>query len=265
MELLLVVAIIGVLVGLIFPAIVGGMSSAMETQCQNHIRQLAAVIRDYCQQNEGSFPLGGTSALASSANDWLFTRLTAAGDPQFNKGVLVRNRYVARVDMSTRDELAHDADIFYCPVDISKGLLRPSMPAKMKETIRTNVKRAPTSYVINGSITYGDLSWSPDKGTQIRSRKFSEFDSTDFLFIEAGDDSTWNTYFAIPDASTWQLTDRHRNGGFVSCMGGHVEWMMHDDPNHNDNDFKAEIDKVKKANPWYKTTEDNAGNRWNPG
>jgi hypothetical protein len=54
--LLAVIAIIGVLVGLIFPVMSSVRSASRRTLCASNMRQLAAALISYASQNKGAFP-----------------------------------------------------------------------------------------------------------------------------------------------------------------------------------------------------------------
>jgi prepilin-type N-terminal cleavage/methylation domain-containing protein len=249
-ELLIVIAIIGILMALLFPAITGAFGSAAELKCQNNMGQLVKVVLTYCEQNNGTFPLYATQYVIGSASNWLYVT-ESANKPDFVKGVLVRQKFLAR------------GDVFYCPLDQETGLVRSKSGAVM--ITQGTEKTAPTSYAINASITYDDYNWpNVDNLTKVRARKFNEFDPNDFLFIEPSADAKWDVAHAKPDSASWPLTDRHRGGGYVACFGGSVQWMQHDDPYKNEGDFKAEIDKVQGAD-WYRKDLPNETTRWNPG
>lgn len=269
-ELLVVISIIGVLAALLFPAVGGAILGAGEVECQNHLSQLAKVVRAYCAEHQGSFPLYAQRNIRGSASNWLYG-LTSAGKPDFKTGVLVNHKYIGT------------EDILYCPLDRDRGPIR-----KTGTDALVNNGKYPTSYVINGSITYGGgiesgdvdaYSWSMDPVTLVRSRKISDFDPVDFLFIEQSSgvkpepDSAFDKGYMTPNSAKYALTNRHHGGGFVSCMDGHVEWFSYEQ-------FKEGMEeafKPGKAN-WYKysptrpsnaqpgkVTPEEIGARWNPG
>ena len=271
-ELLVVIAIIGILMALLFPAVVAALRSSSETQCQNNMAQLAKVVVAYCADNKGLFPLFATEDRSGSANDWLYVE--EGGFKNFSEGLLARHKYIG------------DEEILYCPVDAGRGCPRPARTdwaTKFRKSTGTAGQsytdiKAP-SYVVNGSITWGDYSqWSSATVGRVRSRTITEFDPVDFLFIEqsAGvdpePDSNFDEAYMTPHPNDYSLTNRHREGGFVSCMDGHVEWFTTEK-------FDAGMDALLSAEgaAWYLkqptwTDEDNrkfipeeVGARWNPG
>jgi len=292
-ELLVLIAIIGVLLLLFLPT--GDPGPAHDVRCQNHLRQLAMLVRAYCEDYQGSFPLFAQGQAKASASNWLYGLKDAMGNPDFTTGVLWRHKYIG------------NEEILYCPADRDRGLVRNTQTAVMKRVCRncgapvasatavcaecgqktTTETRAPTSYVINGSITYGGGDergnhdarlWTADPRGAVRSRDIAEFDPTDFLFIEQSSgvepDATpshFDTGYMTPNAGKYALTNRHRGGGFVSCMDGHVEWFSHEQ-------FAEGMKKVYTGSDWYQTvpkrpagapqgdvTPEEIGARWNPG
>jgi|WetSurMetagenome_2_1015567.scaffolds.fasta_scaffold75369_1 prepilin-type N-terminal cleavage/methylation domain-containing protein len=253
-ELLVVITIIAILVALLFPIIGAAINSAKETVCRNNMGQLAKVIQAYADDNDGAFPFVGVAVGTAtqrrpSANDWLYVGNTP-GPTNVDSGVLYRNKKVG------------SRDVFYCPVDLDNGLNRTSTTAI--RLVVSGSSRSPTSFAINGSITYGNASngggdVAPPasllvfKDGQRHVRKISDFDPQDFMFIEESDDSTWNNAYITSNSSLFKLTDRHRGGGHVACMDGHVEWMTPDT-------YNAEAAKAMAGTTWYLTP----GTRWNP-
>jgi len=261
-ELLVVITIIGILMALLFPAVMSALGSANETQCQNNLSQLAKVIQAYCQDNDGSFPLHPTETHPASADNWLYV-YDRSGNINFAEGLLMAQKYIG------------DETILYCPLDEDRGLVRPE--GALMRTRPSGEKVAPTSYVINASITWGDKAWSTDPRSKVRSRNLSDFDPTDFLFIEesTGVDpeppSRFDRAYMTPDPTKYSLTNRHRDGGFVACMDGHVEWFSAED-------FRKGMEKLGSSPNWFnetprrpgtappgKVTPEDIACRWNPG
>lgn len=62
-ELLVVISIIGVLVGLLFPALNAARASSRRTECTNNLRQFGVAMQSHAQRNKGR--------LCSGAFDWI--------------------------------------------------------------------------------------------------------------------------------------------------------------------------------------------------
>ena len=71
-ELLVVITIIGILVGLLLPAVNSAREAGRRTQCANNIRQIAIASQAYCEAM-GVFPPGGVEAKPdpnANSNGW---------------------------------------------------------------------------------------------------------------------------------------------------------------------------------------------------
>ena len=70
-EVLLVVAILGVIAAAVVPALLGRQQAAYEQQTRNNIKNLQNVLMMYALDHEGTFPSGGREALnqLTSASD----------------------------------------------------------------------------------------------------------------------------------------------------------------------------------------------------
>jgi prepilin-type N-terminal cleavage/methylation domain-containing protein len=289
-ELMVVVTIIGILIGLMFPIYGTAIRSAQETNCQGNIGQLAKVVSAYCQANDGYFPfaINKPNNIKPSASDWLFvgeseSKIDLVSRPEdpsnrlsnMQQGLLLKNKLIGKLES------------FYCPTDMDLGLIRGRASTAVNEDGTLNVsgvylnysstgaigRRPATSYVINSCITYSD---EPIVDNNRRVRKFSEFGAQTFLFIEesSGDTehgekiSRFHRGYMGPTENERALTARHRGGGYVACMDGHVEWMMHENPDDaadpstfvaSRNMVTTEMGKQNKAK-WYYVT----GTRWGP-
>ena len=230
-ELLIVMAIIGILMALLFPTISAVYRSAMEVQCQSRIGELAKAVAAYCQQYDGKFPFvgyGATPLTTASANDWLYVGASVT-QTTLNEGLLVKNKFVGKTD------------IFFCPLDDLK---------RSSGQINLNGKGV-TSYVINASFTYHNKEpYGAGIGRCVR--RYEEFEPGDYLFFEESESAAFNRAYMNPDP-LYDLTARHHGGGYFACMDGSVHWQ-------SSSDFRTEMLKWVGTDWWKKT-----GNRWNPG
>ncbi|MCX7428433.1 MAG: prepilin-type N-terminal cleavage/methylation domain-containing protein [Planctomycetia bacterium] len=276
-ELMVVVTIIGILIGLMFPIYSTAIRSAQETQCQGNLGQLAKVISAYCQANNGYFPFIGypPNSIKPNSSDWLYVPdaddklalMSKSPDGDMQRGLLVKNKLIGKLES------------FYCPTDMDLGLIRgPASAASLSNYLyysidgtKPVVKRPATSYVINSCITYDNETVDSFR----RARKFSEFGAWTFLFIEeSSSDTEHDEMFSRCDNAsikpewvrnkTRALTSRHRWGGFVACMDGHVEWIPAGNPSPKNDGYDPNDDAnfTKTADVAYKAMNDQGKSKW---
>jgi prepilin-type processing-associated H-X9-DG protein len=122
---LVVIAIIGVLVSLLLPAVQAARESARRIQCQNHLKQLTLAVSNYADTFR-MFPASGIvntklpeyDSRSGTMFSWLVLILPFMEQKnlhdQFNFNVSVLNQ-------SAADPQAALPPVFLCPSDIAKG------------------------------------------------------------------------------------------------------------------------------------------------
>lgn len=89
-ELLLVIAIIGILAALLLPAVQQARQSARRTQCKNNLKQMGTALHGY-HTARGSFPAGIVSQLANPS--WTYVTGDTNSFPQDLFAGTVHNRH----------------------------------------------------------------------------------------------------------------------------------------------------------------------------
>lgn len=193
-ELLMVVAVIAILAGLLFPVFSSAREAARRTVCVSNLRQLGSAAAMYTQDYDETLPCTWDGAIGAGGNagsgGWLAWS-NFRGPTRFVPEQGSLNSYVK------------SAALFTCPDD----------PAKYG-----------ASYAINSLLSRETTLLGYHAGLSLTS--LSEPAST-FMFVEEGGDENYpdTTDDAYFNVAMNVLTARHHGGSVFAFCDGHVKYL----------------------------------------
>ena len=207
-EMLVVIAIIGVLAGMMLPALNRARARADGIVCLGNLKQLQVAWQAYTGDHNGRYPENHSELIGrmwrSSFHSWCGPS-SAPYDPDpraLQLGTFGRYGYVA------------SAEVYRCPGDDSSVQQRPGADG---EVLRTR------SYAMNGN--FGGR--SKDVQTVLWRESFQFSPSQICVFIDEADDSIDDGHFLVwpaPDDRWVNLpAGRHDRTGTLSFVDGHAE------------------------------------------
>jgi len=190
-ELLTVIAIIGILAAILIPVVGKVRESARAAQCLSNIRQVGLAMLTYANENDGILPTsGGLDEGEIAATDWILWRRP---EEQIRHSALVP--YLGG---------SFTPDIYRCPSD---------------ENVDNRAYRF--SFSLNRAV--GEFSGSPRFAglAQLNGRVHNVPDpSRIILMAEEAAPNDSSAWLGFPEDS---LTERHGGRGHVSFIDGHVK------------------------------------------
>lgn len=218
-ELLIVIAIIGILVALLLPTLAGAKERAQRITCLNNLQQLQACWNMYTHDNNDRVPPNNFVDTFTATNDIPLAReLTwCAGQTRYDtEPTAIKNGVLWKYNTSTA--------IYKCPSDRSQVVEKFSgRPLGIPRT---------RSYNMNGTIGCTSTPWVSvyTHVTQMRRPSPTEV----FVFIEVHEDCILDAHFGIaPVDNPWMglknnmgeiPADRHKRGANMSFADGHSEY-----------------------------------------
>jgi prepilin-type N-terminal cleavage/methylation domain-containing protein/prepilin-type processing-associated H-X9-DG protein len=185
-ELLVVIAIIAILASMLLPALATAKGAAKRITCVNDLKQLGLSVIMYADENDGNYPVRGTTP-DSTSNYW---------------PLLLYPYFV-------------ETKVLYCPSDVPN----PQNGGASSPFLALSAKR---SYLFNGFNDYFDptLTSLPPSGSKVPESAVKESSET-ILFGEKHSTSEhwWMDYSQFDDAL--QIEElRHENGSNYAFADG---------------------------------------------
>ena len=134
-ELMIVLAILGILIAIILPALSSARERGRQSACLSNLRQLGLAIAAYAQDSDQQFPLGGDPADLHS-DSWR----------NYNGGIYWAEARTLRPLTSVLQPYTMDARIWHCPSDTGFSSVEGSE--------RFPISAHPTSWDAYGSSYY---------------------------------------------------------------------------------------------------------------
>jgi prepilin-type N-terminal cleavage/methylation domain-containing protein len=191
-ELLVVIAIIAILASLLLPALAKAKSSAYNTKCLNHHKQMALGFLVYASDHDDQYVSGARAegATLSEPNVWFKLLLPY---------------------------LANNNSIYPCPAHYDKGQMFANLPYPLDYTVNNHIIRrgAPNVYVtpLRTSQVPNPPEYLITTETSRTANNFNWF-SADFDYVR----NNWN----LPASYSLGVT-RHNGSALIGAADGHAE------------------------------------------
>jgi len=236
--MLVVIAIIGVLAGLLLPALFRARETANRTYCQNNLRQLAQAINKYCLLYKDFPPIGYTPLyqekdypmeVLSIAMGWMDKPLKDGGTPP--KVILCPS---CNID---HDQKWRDSALWQGKVPWNAPMRHYAMNGHCDTTTETHLMDV-TSECIGDGTNFNPWSHiSANKANfQVRSMAQVTHSSTLAVFADSNEGAeglgTGHSYdwkmSSHRNRANGRVPNRHAGGGNIAFLDGHVEWKSSD-------------------------------------
>ena len=201
-EMLVVIAIIGILAALLLPALNNSKSTALQIQCLNQNKQMALANELYVDDNGGSLPWPNWNNLMQG---WLYTPTNGQppppSDAAYAQGLLW--------------PYLKDKKVYWCPMDHTNTTFFAQRPEKL------------SSYIMNGA-TMGFYIRPPFSKTH----KLSDMRPAAYSMWEPSDHPPYDAAHVFNDGASYPNdqegpSQRHKNGSNLAAFDGHAQFLKH--------------------------------------
>ncbi len=223
-EVLVVIAIIGVLVALLLPAVQAAREAARSTECKSNLHQIALAVLQYYELNHGHFFLhhpydADVDALASASDSFAEIYWEDKLTP------FIGGKQDADESLAQRGIVVDQ--IYRCPSDISERT------AFLDDTGQLDGISNRTSYLMNSLLSHKTRRyglWTLKKFDQVGTSHFIDFSerNADAFTKESGNDPRQDDYdiwLGTKVFESWLATVRHGASANYLYLDGHVRSM----------------------------------------
>lgn len=186
-ELLIVITLIGLLAGLLFPVLTAAFDAGNNIACQNNLKEIASAVLAYASQHHGRIPPAVVLESGDTVGVWWCN-------------LLVQRGYISAENTVGLDGRTEEPTVLLCPAGIDKRVTWPNPKSPADDDAQgwarlgNDLRTADCSYYWNGSY------WSEPA--------YRAFPS---LMVKAGED---------PKGFTHNLSEIRRRTRLVMVMDG---------------------------------------------
>lgn len=158
-ELLVVVGVIGILIAILVPTLIGARKQAYMTKCLNNLRQIASAVHVYSVSHKNKFPVNSVLYVLPRneiREEHTFPLFIALLEQMSQKKL-----YVSPVSWEVVEKASGSTDVFRCPADgmyVEQGGYQGSVARYTISLQQTTINwqasewHIGTSYVLNGGM-----------------------------------------------------------------------------------------------------------------
>ncbi len=206
-EMLVVIAVLGILAALLLPTISRSKARALQTQCLSQTKQLALALQMYTQDNSDSMPWPNWGR---KFQGWLYTPIGGLPPDPSNPPEAV---YAG----GTLWNYIKSVKIYWCPTDYTNT---PYFPERLEKL---------SSYIFNGGVM-GYYIEPPASKTH----KLGGMNPSAYATWEPSDNPPYDPAHVFNDGASFPRPDegpsqRHGSGCNVSSFDGHAQLLKLND------------------------------------